>query len=451
MRRRNHHLRSKLGHPRRTFMFPLLLCLSLISGALIGCGSATKTSKQDIRDRLRRNSGEAMSHVTGKRRHATKSTAQAKRALQGGVAQGDAIAPSEVAPAIRLPTGVTCIDQLSCFPASQYLVAEGLGATERDAEMDAIGRLAAKINSEVSSTVSLSTVEGDGVKSRTQGEVKQTIKSDFSRNHLISALNGVEIEDADAQSRFKVIAYLARGKYQDEVDRELERPIRELSATVSALITEKNPEVFVRVWGEFVRQRALTEAPLSEYRAVVGALPKSYQALKPQLVEVETQADKRRRASHFVIDLQGAEEVEQPLRALVKSLVREQGPRVSSPGTCLRGDYLLRVESGVEEGVHQLTGGGLRKLRWGVTLYECGENANLLREISQRALPSVNAVERYNASAEQVLVRQLKALSKPKLAKRGAANKRENARLQKLNAEIREGIVSLVELVVPTQ
>lgn len=425
-----------------------VIVTSLMTVSMFACGGAPKKpSADELRSRLRRNADGAMSEVTRRRRPDKRPARASESSPRDGSSQTSASARDDRDVAAQLPEGVACSDQLSCFSTRIYLVAEGLGASERDAEIDATTRLASKINSEVSSTVSLNTVEGDGIKSRTTGEVKQTIKSNFKRNELIGYVSAGALEDADDASRFKVFAYLKRARYQEELDRELERPLRALSRAVSALNNEASAEVFVRAWGEFVRQRSAAEAPLAEYRVVVGSLPQAYREIKPQLVKAEQEADARRRKAHFIIEISGAEAVQQKIKTFMKQSVRALGPRVSAPGTCLRGDYLLQVEAGIEEGVHQLTGGSLKKLRWGVTLFQCGADAGQRREIAQIALPHINAVERYNASAEMILGRQIKALSaKNSLRKKKSAqSKREQKLKEAVNAELR----GLVELVVP--
>ena len=161
---------------------------------------------------------------------------------------------------------------------------------------------------------------------------------------------------------------------------------------------------------------------------------------------LEREADQRRRKAHFIIEFSGAELGQHKMRALLKGLIRKLGPRVSSPGTCLRGNYLMRVESAVEDQIHQLTGGVLKKLRWGITMYECGTDAQDLREIGQQALPVISGVERYNVSADQVLVRQLKTFID--LGKSPTQSK--NKRLRNQLNEVRDTINGLVSLVVPT-
>ena len=418
----------------------LLLIVTFMVSLMLGCGGSSKSSSDEIHKRLRRNADEATKGISRKRpieRQKIK-MAQPKNSTEHARASNQQE---------RLPPHVSCRNRTSCFPHTHYLVAEGLGASVREAEIDASSRLSAKISSEVSSTVRLRTSEGDGLRSKTQGEIEQTVKSNFKRGELIGFLTSdATLEGADKQSSVSVFAYLPKSRYKEELERELERPLRALTATVNSLKDERNPEVFVRVWQDLIEQRDVVEAPLVEYRAVMGNLPSAYQAIKPQLVALERDADQRRRKAHFIIELSGSELGQPQVRTLFKGLIRQLGPRVSSPGTCLRGNYLLRVDSAVEDHVHQLTGGALKKLRWGVTLYECGAEARDLREIGQRALPMISGVERYNVSAEQVVVRQLKTLTD--LSKPGA--KSSSKRLKKYMGEVKETIQSLVSLVVPT-
>lgn len=408
---------------------------------IMGCGGANRTSSEDIRERLRANADQATAGISRKRpleRQRLKAQKDENKRRNTS---------SRAAPSRSLPPHVSCSKQTSCFPRAHYLVAEGLGSNIREAEIDASSRLSAKISSEVSSTVRMRTSEGDGQESTTAGEIEQTVKSNFKRGGLIRFVEAEgAMEGADQQSSVRVIAYLAKARYREEVEGELERPLRALAATVRSLKDEKSPEVFVRVWQEFVMQRTAVEAPLVEYRAVMGALPQGYQELKPKIVALERAADQRRREAHFIIELSGAELGRPKMRTLLRGLIRQLGPRVSSPGTCLRGNYLMRVESAVEAQVHQLTGGALKKLRWGVTMYECGANAQDLREIGQRALPVISGVERYNLSADQVVVRQLKTLVD--LSKSNAKTKKRRAQDQ--IDEVREVTKSLVSLVVPT-
>ena len=410
--------------------------IMLATSLVIGCGSTPKPSSDEIRQRLRRNAHAATSEISRKR------PLQRQR-LRGRPSQSP-IPSSTVQP--DLPPHVSCLTQLSCFPRTHYLVAEGLGTNIREAELDASARLSAKISSEVSSTVSMRTSEGDGQESRTQGEIEQTVKSTFKRGELIQIIDAEPLENADKNSRSRVFAYLPKNRYQEEVERELARPLRTLASTIKDLQTEDHPEVFVRVWQDLLIQRDAVEAPLVEYRAVMGHLPEVYQTLKPELVSLEREADQRRRKAHFIIEFSGAELGQSKMRTLLKGIVRQLGPRVSSPGSCLRGNYLLRVESAIERQTHQLTGGSLKKLRWGVTMYECGPEASNLREIGQQSFPVISGVERYNASADQIVIRQLKSL----IDLNKSQTKPKNKRLRTQLNEVKDTIQSLVSLVVPT-
>jgi hypothetical protein len=422
----------------------LIALITLLATSWItGCGGKPKPSSDEIRKRLRQNADGATADISRKR-PLQRQRSESTRRDSPRVDQRPRDQAKEVQD--QLPAHVSCLNKIACFSKTHYLVAEGLGANVREAEIDGSSRLSAKISSEVSSTVRLRTSEGDGQQSKTQGEIEQTVKSNFKRGELIKFIGGDPLENADKQTRVRVFAYLPKYRYQEEVERELERPLRTLASTVKSLQTEDNPEVFVRVWQDLVVQRNIVEEPLLEYRAVVGGLPKTYQEIKPLLVSLEREADRRRRKAHFVIEFSGAELGQHKMRTLLKGLIRKLGPRVSSPGTCLRGNYLMKVESAVEDQVHQLTGGVLKKLRWGVTMYECGTDAQDLREIGQQAFPVISGVERYNVSADQVLVRQLKTfidLSK-------SPTKSKSKRLRNQLNEVRDTINGLVSLVVPT-
>lgn len=412
------------------------LIITLI-GVTTGCGGADKPSTRDIRARLRGNADVAFE---GRAPKALKRRTQARAQAQTPDRTRAPETHSEMTP----PEGASCIDSPSCFPRALYLSAEGLGQSPREAEMDAKDQVAAQISSTIESAVRTKTVEGDGLKSRTQGSIQRQVTVRFERAELIETSSAIPVDSGG----YRAVAYLSLKRYRAAVELELEREIRALEGSVESAERAPNPEVFVSQWAELTQRRRAVLPALAQYRTIMRALPASYQALTPRLITLERQALKQRQEAHVVIEVSNASTAAPEVRGLMKSLTRRYGVRVSSPGRCLEGRYLLRIESGVEESIHQLTGSALKRLRLGLGLYECG-SAGEPREVATRALPDIKGVARYNQSADVVIERQIKQLVKRAQPNPRPAKTRQQRSADRKLQEFSEVVSSLLQLVIP--
>ena len=433
------HIQERFKARSWRFLFGLS-----VGAFMLGCGPH-QPSKQSIRDRLRSNSDVAFSKPT---RPAQSSDEAAERDQSESHNAARSERGQDVTQEVK-PEGVSCLDALSCFPRALYLSAEGMGASPRAAEIDAKDQVAAQISSTINSSLTLKTVEGDNASSHTQGEIKRQVTVRFERAELIETLRARSTQLKGSSDGYRVIGYLSLARYRAATEPELERDVRELESLLEGAERAQGAEVFVRQWSELRRRQAELKPTLAQYQTITQSDPPAYQTLKSRIIALEKRALKHRRRAHVIIETQEDQVASRELRDLLKSIVRRYGVRVSAPGRCLKGDYLLRVDIGVEEKIHQLTGSALKKLHAGVTLAECGEEAGVTREVATRALPSIRGVTRYNSSANVAIKRQLKRLIKHNQRDTlTAKTSAERSTADKLKA-FREAVDALLMIVIP--
>ena len=382
-----------------------VMVFAALSLSCLACGTRPK-SDPSVRERLRARADQASDFdydkPMGRRRSKAKPSSSASTDGRSSRSARSGGGGSE-----RLPSGVSCSDQLACFPQDKYLVAEGVGATRREAETDAATRLTAQIKSEVSSVIRLQISESDaGGESETSGQIERTVKTHFTRGELIRYLPA----QGARGDQFTMWAYLDRDRYHEEVIDQLAMQIDEMNALMRRMSSIKGGERFVRVWGDLNRILDELRPGRSEYRAVMGRDLPRFAETWTSFQTLSKRAAKLRRSTRFVIEISELEQAGASLRTLLKELVKDSGIQARLPGICLEGQYLIKVEGGTEKTVNQITGGEMMKLRWQSTLYRCGDKEGDLSEIAQVEFPEIKGVERYQQSAEQVIQKRVKTI-----------------------------------------
>ena len=408
---------------------------SIMAWMAVGCGGQDSHSNADqIRTQLRHNAEGASKFKYDK--PLGKSRVEPKtKPLQRNVEQGLGIQRS------KRFKGLQCFDDISCFPTETYLCSEGMGGSEREAELDAKTRLSSRIRSEVSGSVSTFTKEGDGQNSRSEGEIRSEVKTYFSNAELIEI---VQIPNRDTKSKTKrALAVLDKRKYDALISEKINPLILDLTKRLAS-VDETTPIHELRELKPIIsRFSSGFTNMITEYKTIMGVLPKGYSALSERIKAIRRGVDHRRAKLIFIVELNGDERDEGLIRQLVKSLVSESNLRVKSPGECLKGQYQLLVPYQYITKVHPLTGSQVVSLKWAAKLYQCN-NDGLGALLGEQALPVIRGVERYQQSAHQVISTRLKKIQKE------VVTSNQHVKQDKLTQPVKDSIGRLLNDVIPT-
>ena len=384
----------------------LALLFATHSLLISGCGSSSHKSSAELREDLRSRAAQA-SEVNYR-----KPLGRRPDPITTEIPQKESSARQAFA--LEKPSNSDSSDE---FDPKLYLSAKGSGESQRAAELDAITRLSAQIRSEVRSVVTHQVLSGgDRPQAQTQDLSRDEIKTEISTHFAYAELIELYILPRSPSGDFEAKAVLERSRYQKRVESSLNSRAERLKILVDRMSRSEHLHDQVSAWSEVNLKYGELYPQLIEYAMVLNAPLKVQKDLEQSIAKLRSQLEDAKSKLVILIEIHPnlsdeMEALNPYIQSLFKNAVSSRKVKVQSPGQCLPKRYRLQVKADLNSKVHPVTGGKLNELSLSATLLTCPEEMTEAEELKMITLPILKGTERYQSSANQQLIKQLKQLS----------------------------------------